>query len=604
MKYTNPPCSRAFAIVFTLFLVLLGGLARRAEADEKITIERDVEVPMRDGTILRANVFRPSSGGPFPVLISRTPYGKSANPRTTLVNAGYIVVTQDARGRYASDGQFESFVRADTHDGSDGFDTVEWAAKLPNSTGEVGLLGTSYPGFLAWRAAGAQPTALKAMAAFSIPARYLDLEGPGTIRPGRRLKWWHGTMSPDLRLKADGPLPHSRTEAAELWNAGEGETLLYTLPWSELPNDIFGSEASTARHWLANPWEDPWQLDKDAAKTLVPNLNVCGWYDHCNGSIDLHTAIASNGGSDEARASSRLIVGPWSHSGLGRRKQGDIDFGPDATVDLNQLYLDWFGYWIRGEKNDVPSWSPVRIFVMGINKWRNYHHWPPTETKPGEWYFDSDGLANKPSGNGRLAREKPSDASHDHYEYDPTNPVPTLWTPSLFTIPADQSKLKDRDDILVYQSELLEEFVETIGYPEVVLHAASSCPDTDFFVRLIDVDPNGRAIDVTSGMVRARYRNNPAGDASPDPEFLKPGQVTEFRIRMRPTAHRFLEGHRIRLDVTSSDFPNYDRNHNTSADQNRDGDLVVARQTVHHGPESLSRLILPVMHADENSGGR
>ncbi len=547
-----------------------------------IVIERDVAVPMTDGTVLRANVFRPSSGGPFPVLVMRTPYGKPDKVDEWLVRAGYIVVTQDARGRYASDGRFESFVRAETHDGSDGYDTVQWAAKLPNSNGKVGLFGTSYPGFLAWRAAGKKPAALGAMAAFSIPASYLDLEGPGTIRPGRRLKWWHGTMSPDLRRKANGPQPHTNAEAAKQWDAGDGDKLLHLLPWNNLPDDLFASEAPFVKAWLNEPARDPWQLDKEAANTLVPNLNVCGWYDHCNGSIDLHRAIATKGGSFNAKRFSRLIVGPWGHNSLGKRQQGDVDFGPTAEMDFQKLYADWFGHWLRGDKNDIARSAPIRLFVMGANEWRNFYEWPPKYAVPREWFLTRTSLSTDP----------PTANARDQYDYDPRDPVPTLWSKTMFTIPADQRPLDNRKDILRYQTSPLTDYVETIGYPEVVLHAASSCSDTDFFARLIDVAPDGRAIDVTSGMIRARYR-----ESLDNPKLLKPDEVTEFRIRLRPTAHRFLTGHRIRLDVTSSDFPNYDRNHNTSADQNADAELVTATQTIHHGPSFRSRLILPLMRA-------
>lgn len=557
-----------------------------------VIVERDVAVPMRDGTVLRANVFRPAAGGPYPVLVRRTPYGKGARVSAKLVSAGYIVVEQDARGRYASDGVYESFVRHATHDASDGYDTVEWAASLPNCTGQVGLYGTSYPGFLAWRAGGAQPPSLVAMAAFSIPASYLDLEGPGTIRPGRRLKWWHGTMSPDMRRRTDGPPPHERADAVKAWNAGEGDRLLYSLPWLDLPDEIFGPEAPHVKAWLREPWRDPWQLGRDAANTAVPNLNVCGWYDHCNGSIDLHVAIAERGATDRSRQKSRLIIGPWSHSGLGRRKQGEIDFGPEAQLDITQLYLDWFGRWLGDESTDVDETAAVRLFVMGANEWRDFAQWPPQDTDSQEWFLDSDGSANTPDGDGRLGRLAPEAAGSDEYAYDPRDPVPTLWTPAFFTVPADQQPLAERRDILVYQTPELDSHVETIGYPEVVLHAASSCPDTDFFVRLIDVDPDGRAIDVTSGMVRARHRNS-----LEHPELLTPGEPVEFRIKLRPTAHRFLPGHRIRLDVTSSDFPNYDRNHNTRADPNADAELVTAQQTVFHGPTRASKLILPVVEA-------
>src|SRR5947208_1813021 len=220
---------RTLQSAFFVFAVVVSVVATGQEP-APIHVERDVAVPMRDGTILRANVFRPAAGGPFPVLVMRTPYGKPPKVDEQLVRAGFIVVTQDARGRYASDGQYESFVRPETHDGVDGFDTVEWAARLPNSSGKVGMIGTSYNAFLQWRAAAEQPPSLAAIAAFSIPATYTDLEGPGTMRPGRRLKWWQGTISPDLRRRLGGPPPHTGAAAAQLWDAGEGDRLLHWLP--------------------------------------------------------------------------------------------------------------------------------------------------------------------------------------------------------------------------------------------------------------------------------------------------------------------------------------------------------------------------------------
>ncbi|MGE0760520.1 MAG: CocE/NonD family hydrolase [Pirellulaceae bacterium] len=587
------------AAVVLVGVLLVSSPARSADG---ILVERDVAVPMSDGTILRAHVFRPAAKGMYPVLVMRTPYGKPAKVDEDLVRAGFIVVTQDARGRYESDGRYESFVRLETHDGSDGRDTVEWAAKLAGSNGKVGLFGTSYPAFLAWRAAGQQPPSLAAMAAFSIPASYLDLEGPGTIRPGRRLKWWYGTISPDLRRKAGGAPPHVSSEAVAKWDAGEGERLLHFLPWQQLPDEMFGTEAPFVKGWLREPWRDPWQLDRDAAHTSVPNLNLCGWYDHCNGSIDLHQEISAHGKSLNARRHSQLIVGPWSHSALGKRRQGEVDFGPEAEVDLTALQIEWFRHWMKGEKQtEVMHPAPVRLFVMGANAWRNFDEWPPKYAAPRNWYLDSDGGANMPSGNGRLVADPPSRGRRDNYRYDPHEPVPTLWTPALFTIPADQKPLAERTDILVYQTPPLESFVETIGYPEVVLHVTSSSPDTDFFARLIDVSPDNKAIDVTMGMVRARYRGPRAippggGDSAAAREaLLKPGAVTELKIRLRPTAHRFLAGHRIRLDVTSSDFPNYDRHHNTAANPNEDAELVVAHQTIHHDSARPSRLSLPVM---------
>lgn len=574
------------------FAVLLIWTAAAGARAADVTVEENVAVPMRDGVILRANVYRPAGEGPFPVLVHRTPYGKPRRLQS-MAQHGFIVVTQDLRGRHGSDGQFESFNRPQTHDASDGYDTIEWAAKLPGSNGRVGTFGVSYDAFVQWRAAGAAPPSLAAFAAFSIPARYTDLEMPGTVRPGRRWEWW-ATQSADMRKKDGGPPPHSAVEAKKAWDAGEGKRILYSLPWLDLPDSLFGHEASYMKEWLRQPWIDPWKLDEEAARATAPNLNVCGWYDHCNGSIDLHTAIVTRGASETARKHSKLIVGPWSHVGLGKRKQGGVDFGPAAEVDLNKLQARWFSHWLkppesRGADDDVERWAPVRLFIMGAGEWRDFDQWPP-EAKSRAWHLDGEGHANTPGGDGRLADELPKTAAADTYKYDPRDPVPTLWGNASFTVAADQKPLAERQDILVYQTAPLTSPVETIGYPEVTLFAASCRPDTDFFARLIDVAPDGRAIDVTHGMVRARHR-----ESLQRVTLLTPEETVEFHIKLRPTAHRFLPGHRIRLDITSSDFPSYDRNHNTAADPNSDAQLVTAVQTIRHGGAFPSRLVLPLV---------
>lgn len=568
-----------------LFIVAVQPVPAQAP---KVLIERNVEATMRDGTILRADVFRPAEGGPYPVLVLRTPYGKSNGSR--YAQAGYIVVTQDARGRYASDGVYESFVRPETHDAEDGYDTVEWAAKLPGSTGKAGTFGASYNAFLQWRLAALRPPSLVVMSAQSIPARMTDLEGPGTIRPGRRLNWWYRSMSPDMRLRAKGEKPHSRADAAKLWTAGKEKELFEFLPWLELPDSLFGTEAESVKEWLRHPHVDPWRLLDGCPDTGVANFDVVGWFDHCNGSIDLHREMVAKGQTKTARERQRLIIGPWSHTGRGGRKVGDVDFGKAAAFNVFNEEIRWFDHWLKGADNGIEKEPPVRIFVMGANVWRAEKEWPPTRAVKTELFLASGGKANTPAGDGRLERNPSGNTAADRYRYDPRDPVPTLWTAAQFTVPADRAPLANRPDILVYQTEPLPEGIEVTGYPEVTLYAASSAPDTDFFARLIDVAPDGVARDVASGMVRARFRHS-----LETAELLKPDETTKFVISLRPTSNLFKPGHRIRLDITSSDFPNYDRNHNTAADQNADATLAVAEQTVLHSPEFQSRLTLPVI---------
>lgn len=584
------PCCR-WAVPILCLLQLAPAVSSDGPPD--VVVERRVEVPMRDGVVLRADVHRPVRGGPFPVLVMRTPYGKTRN-FDRFVKAGYIVVAQDARGRYESDGIWESFVRFKTHDAEDGHDTVEWAARLPGSNGKVGTFGTSYNAFLQWRLAPLRPPALIAMSACSIPARYLDLEGPGAIRPGRRLHWWSVAMSPDMRRRSGREGTHLRADAQKAWKAGNAQKWLQFLPFLELPREIFEDETAAVQYWLRNPHTDPWKLHEDVKRITVPNLNVIGWWDHCNGLMLLDRVIMNEAASETARRGSRTIIGPWGHAGLGQRSYGAIDFGPEAEFDVTAARIRWFDYWLGGKSNGMEKTSPYRIFIMGENRWRDEPRWPLERAGTRILYLTGGGQANTPAGDGRLVDGLPSSHGVDTYTYDPGNPVQSLHGPRLFQIPTDQRPLVSRKDILVYQTGALGERVEVTGYPTVELFAASSAPDTDFFVRLIDVAPDGMARDVSLGMIRARYRHG-----LDRPELIEPGQVVKYTIRMNPTSNAFLPGHRIRLDITSSDFPNYDRNHNTPVDQNADAELVPADQTIHHGDRRATRILLPwVSNAD------
>jgi putative CocE/NonD family hydrolase len=463
---------------------------------------------------------------------------------------------------------------------------VEWAARLPDSNGKVGTYGISYNAFLQWRLAPLRPPSLVAMSACSIPPRLTQLEGPGTMRPGRRLNWFYCGMAPDMRLHSGAEGTKMAAEAGKIWKDGEGDRLMHFLPWLQLPRMVFEDEEDAVKDWLRAPSRDPWRLIDGCSEICVPNLDVVGWFDHCNDGIEIHQVMRRVGKTEGARNGQRLIIGPWSHTGHGNRRVGSVDFGSAAVMNIPQTEIRFFDHWLKGEANGVESEAPVRIFVMGANQWRDEQEWPPARARAVAFYLDSRGHANTPAGDGKLSRSV-SESSQDTYCYDPHDPVPTLWTSNMFTIPADQAPL-------VYQTEPLTAPVEVTGYPEVYLQAASSAPDTDFFARLIDVAPDGTNRDIASGMVRARFR-----DGLDRPKLLKTGEVVEYHFKLRPTSNEFQIGHRIRLDVTSSDFPNYDRNHNTAADPNADTELEIAKQTILHGGATASRIVLPVIGPTE-----
>ena len=556
--------------------------------------DRNVEMTLRDGVILRVDVYRPAGAGPWPVLIQRTPYGKYRQDLTRYAEAGYIAVCVDLRGLHQSDGQWKSFARFDTHEAEDGYDVIEWAARLPDSTGKVGTFGASYDSWVQWKAASLRPASLAAMSAQTISARMTDHEGPGAMRPGKRLHWWWTKLSAELRRKANRPGFHDREEGERRWNEGEREKWLDFLPWLDLPQEVFEDETEPMKDWFRNPHTDPWKLDEDCRNIDVPNLDIVGWFDHANGDLRMFKSMVAQARSETARTKSQIVVGPWSHPGRGQRQFGNIDFGPKADWDLVAAELRWFDYWLKGKTNGVESDAQVHIFVMGDNQWRDEPAWPPKHTEPLELFPASNGNANTPAGDGRLLNESAAETEKDEFVYDPADPVPAMYGSVCISIPVDQRPLSDRQDILVYQTEPLNERIEVTGNPTCELFAASSAPDTDFFARLIDVAPDGLARDVSTGLVRARYRNG-----LDQPQLIEPGEVIKYTIRMGPTSNAFLPGHRIRLDITSSHFPAFDRNHNPAADQNADATLQIATNTVFHGGPTASKLILPCIRSND-----
>ena len=545
-----------------------------------IVVEGDVEVPMRDGIILRANLFRPEASGGFPGLLIRTPYSKAQGGFERYVRAGYAVVAQDSRGRYASDGEFVPFTVENTGDAEDGYDSVEWLADQPYCDGRVGTMGASYNAWMQWELARLRPPHLVAMAAYTIPLELTEVDWPGGFKPGRRVKWWMTTIASDLRKREGLPGPHTPAEARRLWDEVEQGRWLGFMPWLDLPRYLPKRLAEYAEDWLQHPNRRPWRFDEIHAEVEVPNLDFSGWYDHCNGTLGHLGLMQKNAGTEKARSQSKLVIGPWNHPGLGKRQIGEIDFGPQAAIDINDAIIHWFDFWLKGLDNGVDRQPAVRYFVMGAGKWKSAGTWPP-EISGEAVYFLGD--------EGSLREEVPEGQGCDVYTYDPLDPVPTLWTPELFTVPADRRVLEYRQDILCYRTIPLDEEAEVVGHAEMVLHASSSTSDTDFFVRLVDEYPDGRALEVCYGMVRARHRNSLDRE-----EFLVPGEVTEYRIKLGATACRFLKGHRIRIEITSSDFPNHDRNHNTGGNDLAETELVAAEQKVFRCREFPSRLILPV----------
>ena len=557
---------------------------------DRVIVEPNVSAKMRDGVVLKADIYRPDGAGPFPVLLTRTPYDKKTVREMAyrFAKAGYIVAAQDIRGRYESEGEFLPIHGFGSKDVEDGFDTVAWAAELPDSTSQVGMFGSSYSAWTSWKAAASAPPALKCVYVSGMSLRHSDVEP--IFRPGRRLEWSFATIGPDDRRRTAGaPGPYDVEEARELWKV-ERNKWLWVKPWSELSGELLPSMATRIQRILEHPGEDYHEFAGIHRNIDVPVFNRTGWYDRFIPAVDHFVEMEKLAPSERARRSQRLVVGPWGHTNDLTRAQGEFDFGEDAEWDNAAVGIGWFDHWLKSDDNGTAEEARVRLFITGENSWRGYDDWPIPGTRPVEFQLSSRGNANTPAGDGTLSREPAGGARSDSFNYNPRDPVPSLFLEGCQDGPFDQKPLDHRRDVLVYQSAPLSARLTVVGAPSVKLHASSSAVDTDFTAKLVDVSPDGTARNLCYGIVRARFRYG-----WENLRLLDPGEITEFAIELNPVGNTFLEGHRIRLDVSSSDFPNYDRNHNTGGDAYSESEMIVAHQEVHHSQQHPSTLRLPVV---------
>ncbi len=579
---------------------------------DQIKVDFDVPATMRDGTVLRANIFQPAEGGPYPIALTRTPYGKdfaSVSPlmdSVRLARAGYIVVIQDVRGRFTSDGQWVAF----GNEAEDGYDSVEWAAELPNSNGNVGMFGASYFGYTQWMAAKANPPHLKAMVPFITWADVRDGVGwrSGALELGTFAGWNLSSVALDIILKRYKDVPVAERVGALMALVNEINQLrtkgYYSLPLKDFePLRKLGLANETIEQF-EKPYDRelaaPASIATSYDKVTVPTYNVGGWYDiFNNGTLQNFRAMRYEGSTSDTRQA-RLLMGPWSHVNYSN-VVGEMDFGFAANsafmnlqTDLTGLTQRWFDYWLKGIENGITQEPPVKLFIMGANVWRDEQEWPLARTSYTPFYLHSNGAANSLKGNGTLSTEKPVSEPADNYTYDPSNPVITaggnnlmnpLFTPGV----KNQTATEERPDVLVYTSAPLTQDTEVTGPVVVKLWASSDAVDTDFVARLVDVHPDGFAQNLADGIIRGRYRN---GDSA---ELLEPGKAYEFTIDLWSTANLFKAGHSIRLDITSSNFPRWDRNLNTGAAFGTDSEGRIAHQTIFHNAEHPSQIILPLI---------
>jgi len=576
-------------------LGLIASIVYAAEPFE-VTIERGVEAKMRDGIVLRADIYRPKVDGKYPILLQRTPYNKSGGVSfgVRAASRGFVVVIQDVRGRYSSEGEWYTF----KNESNDGYDTVEWASGLSYSDGKVGMFGGSYVGATQMLAAIAHPPHLAGICPVVTASNYHD---GWTYQGGAFEQWFNQSWTSGLAQDTfDRTVAHNTNALL-----GIGKLPLTSYPLFNFPDTsatLYSTNDLAPYYvdWLAHPSYDDywkrWSIEEHYTDINVPSLTIAAWYDiFQGGSLRNYSGTRTHGG-DGARSGQRLLVTIGGHAG-GGQKIGDVDFGPAAAqFDEDEVTLSWYEYLLKGVPNRFAKEKAVKIFVMGRNEWREEDDWPVARAQSRKYFLHSDGRANSLRGSGSLSAASPLKESPDHYVYDPANPVPTVGGPlccdgwHMPPGPRDQRVVEGRDDVLTYSTPAFAADTEITGPISLELFAKSTAVDTDFTAKLVDVAPDGFAQNLTEGIIRARYR-----DSQEQPALMNPGQVYKFTIDLWSTSNVFLKGHVLRLEVASSNFPRFDRNLNTGEAQSTGEKFVSATNTIYHDGEHPSALVLPVV---------
>jgi len=563
----------------------------KSEPKYDVKMEFGVEVPVRDGVKLDATIFRPDAEGQFPLILTITPYSSFPPSKEGLeqirflVRRGYVYGSVDCRGKNDSEGEYFYPL---INEASDGYDTIEFLGKQPWSSGKVGIMGGSYTAWNLWFPVILRPPHLKTMVSMVCPPD-----------PWYMLPYLNGTVN--LYLACWVPLVEGRKTRTLM----EYEDIIKILKHRPLItlDEAFGWKSKFWKDWITHSTRDDYwkkQCYQDKFQEIeIPILHITGWYDD-NGNIGCHwnyIGMKNYGRTDAARKGQKLIVGPWTHAVNKSTKIHDFDFGKDALINMNELLLRWFDYWLKGIDTGIMSEPPVSIFVMGENKWRQENEWPLARAKYTNFYFHSGGKANSLWGDGTLSETPPGQEPPDKFTYDPDNPVPmVIYDPSspIDAVdpggPDDQRPVERRDDVLVYVSDVLERDLEVTGPIKAYLYAASSERDTDFTAKLVDVFPNGYAMKIADGAIRARFR-----DSYEKPTLIEPNKIYKCSIDLWYTANLFKKGHRILVEVSSSQFPKSDPNPNTGNPIGMDSEVKIAHQTIYHDLEHHSHIVLPVI---------
>lgn len=554
-----------------------------------VVVDEDVRVPMDDGIFLAADVYRPDAPGEFPVVLCRTPYGKNLAAHKydlagkLFASQGFVFVCQDVRGKHGSQGEYYPYI----YEPQDGVDTIAWVARQPWSNGKVGTYGFSYWGSTQWLSAPLNSPHLKAM----VPI----VTGQNLYR-----RWiYNGVFRINDVLVWHWQNAHRTMRSAEAVNAMDWDKAIRHLPLMEADNAI-GEDIPAYNDWIAHPQPSPyWErinVDNQVSQITAPALIIDGWYDYyLDWAIEDFVRMRTEGSGDARK--SRLIIGPWTHNS--RSEFDAVDFGEEAGFmkRIGDIFA-WHRHWLNDEISSLNEGGPVKIFVMGINQWRTENEWPLARTRFTKYYLHSGGNAGSPDGDGRLSVALPSTGPVDRYIYDPADPTPNIGGTTIYgnqiAGPTDQRPLYDRKDVLYFSTPPMEQDLEVTGPLTLVLHAASTAKDTDFAATVVDVNPDGRAINLKTGLVRARFR-----ESLLEPSFLERGKIYPFEVKIGNTSNVFKKGHRLRIQLASAHFPEYGRNLNTGAPIGCTAETVPAEQTIYHDQDHPSHLLVPVIPASE-----
>jgi putative CocE/NonD family hydrolase len=530
---------------------------------------------------ISADVYLPDKPGSYPAIVIGTPYDNTMKSHVDMASFfiahNYAFIIYDVRGRYDSEGDFYPFF----NEGPDGYDLIEWAAAQPWCDGKLGMMGGSYRGWIQWATAKEQSPHLVTMVPTATGGNWM-----------REFPYFNGV--PCLWMFGWLNFVGSHTNQSLAGTTADWERIYNTLPISDLP-EALGRKLPVWKEWMSHPdmdkfWKKMSFTEQDFKGIGIPALHITGYYDGDQpGALHYYAGAVKHGSNPEQQY---MIMGPWDHAGtrFPKRVLGGVDFTNDSLMEMKHIHLEWFDHWLKGKDNGVKDWPQAKYYMMNENKWvESDKHWPiEPERKP---YYLGGGRANTLLGNGKLLKE-PGKDTEDTYIYNPMDPAVSTASYDFYgaaeDVPLDKRYMLRRDDHLVYTGDELKSLVKVVGSPVTELYISSDCPDTDFFVSLMDVHPDGRSILVSRGLMRARYRDGLEKQA-----LMKQGEVYKVTVRMDATGLCFDAGHRIRLCVTSSDFPRYARNNNTGNRVDLDTELRVATNNIHHGASYPSRLLLP-----------